>query len=169
VKFLLQILRKIFFIDLLQGMAVTQKYFGRKKVTVQYPKERIDVRSRVEYNPAKGFYTPGSGRFRGLLRLVRDPATGEELCIGCGSCMRICPTACIAVEGEKRPDGKGRRHKSFRLDIHRCLSCDLCVEVCPTSAIIASNEYELATYSRDDFIYEIPTLYGRPPITEYKK
>ena len=168
-KLLLQVLRKIFFIDLIQGMAVTQGYFARKKVTVQYPRQRIDIHSRAEYLPEKNLYVEGSGRFRGLLRLMKNPQTGEELCTGCGLCMRICPDHCIEVVGEKKAEGKGRRHQSFKLDIHRCMFCDLCVEVCPTGAIVSSNEYELATYTRDDFIYEIGTLYTQPPITRYKK
>ena len=56
---LLRVLRKIFFIDLLKGLVITQKYFALKKITVQYPKDRLEIPGRAEYDSEKKLYMPG--------------------------------------------------------------------------------------------------------------
>ncbi|HVS34850.1 MAG TPA: 4Fe-4S binding protein [Gemmataceae bacterium] len=53
------------------------------------------------------------------------PLLDETRCIGCGDCVAVCPTACLAMNGAlpwmPRP-----------LD---CVSCALCVSICPTDAL----------------------------------
>lgn len=46
-------------------------------------------------------------------------------CIGCHTCMGICPVAAITVG----PDGK------CIIDKSKCLSCGTCAAVCPVGAI----------------------------------
>jgi NADH-quinone oxidoreductase subunit I len=62
-------LDKIMLLDLFAGLGITFKHLWKKKVTVQYPEERME--------PAH--------RFRGMFRL------DEERCIKCTLCARDCP------------------------------------------------------------------------------
>ena len=66
--------------ELLKGLKVTGRYFGTKKITVQYPEEE----------------TPVSPRFRGMLALRRYP-NGEERCIACKLCEVVCPARAITI------------------------------------------------------------------------
>ena len=149
------LLTKLFLLDLIKGLMLTQSYLTREKFTVQYPKVRPKLRPR----------------FRGALRLLNDPEHNEELCIGCQLCEKACPDLCIVVTMEKRKDlgqlGFKTRHKSFELDFSRCMFCDLCVEVCPTGAIVTTEDFELATYNREDYKYDITSLYGPIPKKVY--
>ncbi|MFC2172100.1 NuoI/complex I 23 kDa subunit family protein [Acidobacteriota bacterium] len=160
-----KLLYKFLLIDLIKGLSVTQRYFFAKRFTSQYPKERLEVKSRVD---DKNRWNE-EGRYRGFIMLRLDPDSGEELCTGCGLCMRACPDDCITVENEKRPEGKKRRHKTFVLDFQRCMFCDLCVEACPTQALYTSDIYEMAVYDRKDLVHDLDTLYKGPEVKRYKK
>ena len=146
---------KLFLLDLVKGLFLTQSYLTKTKFTVQYPKVKSQVKPR----------------FRGALRLLIDPEHGEELCIGCQLCEKACPDYCIVVLMEKRKDpghlNFKTRHKTFEIDLSRCMWCDLCVEVCPTGAIVSTEDYELATYDREDYKYDITQLYGDLPKKVY--
>ena len=47
----------------------------------------------------------------------------QKSCIGCGSCIPVCPQKCI-TEGEP-----------YKIDPVHCLQCGACFEVCPAEAI----------------------------------
>lgn len=47
----------------------------------------------------------------------------QKNCIGCGSCIPVCPQKCI-TEG-----------KPYKIDPVHCLQCGACFEVCPAEAI----------------------------------
>ena len=53
------------------------------------------------------------------------PLLDETLCTGCGDCVRVCPTACLEMDGAlpwlARPGD--------------CTSCTLCALVCPADAL----------------------------------
>jgi NADH-quinone oxidoreductase chain I len=125
--------------SLLVGLGVTLRQMLRPIVTVQYPREKIDI-------------TPA---FRGHTELVRDPATGTHRCIVCMMCDRDCPSNCITVVGETREGVKGRVLTAYRLDFTRCSLCGICVEVCPTNALKWSREYELAGFSREEYHFDL--------------
>ncbi len=125
--------------SLLVGLGVTLRQMLRPVVTVQYPREKIDI-------------TPS---FRGHTELVRDPATGAHRCIVCMMCDRDCPSNCITVVGETREGVKGRVLTAYLLDFTRCSLCGICVEVCPTNALKWSREYELAGFSREEYRYDL--------------
>jgi NADH-quinone oxidoreductase chain I len=97
-------------------------------------------------------------RYRGLLALTYDPATGAENCIGCRLCEFICPPAVIKVEMLK---STGRNYaKSFSLELYACEFCELCVQVCPTDAIIMTKSFDLATTDRREMLMDKDRLHA---------
>lgn len=112
--------RSFLFIELLQGLKLTGKYFFKKKVTVQFPEEQ----------------TPISPRFRGALALRRYP-NGEERCIACKLCEAVCPALAITIESEQREDGS-RRTTRYDIDVFKCINCGLCEESCPVDSIVVT-------------------------------
>ena len=125
--------------SLLVGMGVTLRALFQPVVTVQYPRERIDI-------------TPN---FRGHTELVRDPESGSHRCIVCMMCEKDCPSGCITVKGESREGVKGKFLTSYHLDFTKCSLCGICVEVCPTVALEYSHEYDLAGFSADEYRYDL--------------
>lgn len=128
--------RTIFLGELVSGMALTLRYFFRKKVTVNYPFE-------------KG---PISSRFRGEHCLRRYP-NGEERCIACKLCEAICPAQAITIEAEPREDGS-RRTTRYDIDMVKCIYCGLCQEACPVDAIVEGPNFEFATETREELMYD---------------
>jgi Ni,Fe-hydrogenase III small subunit/NAD-dependent dihydropyrimidine dehydrogenase PreA subunit len=75
-------------------------------------------------------------RFRGL------PAVDASKCPdGCRACAEACPTNAIAIDGN-----------GLRLDLGRCLFCTDCMEACPEGAIRYSQDYRLATRTREALV-----------------
>jgi NADH-quinone oxidoreductase chain I len=128
------IVKKGAFVDILRGMSVTGTYFVVDKVTVEYPKEKLNTYPR----------------FRGAHALLTEPDTGETKCVACMLCATICPSRCITIVGETTPEGRSRP-ATFELELSRCVFCGLCEEVCPEAAIVMTRRYELATFDKRDF------------------
>jgi Ni,Fe-hydrogenase III small subunit/ferredoxin len=81
-------------------------------------------------------------RFRGLPVVDRSRCPDD-----CRACAEACPTQAITLEG-------GR----LRLDLGRCLFCVDCIEACPDGAIRYTQDYRLATRTREDLVLEGQTL-----------
>ena len=121
--------------ELLQGMALTFRYMFRPCVTVNYPYE-------------KG---PLSPRFRGE-HALRRYENGEERCIACKLCEAICPAQAITIEAEPRDDGS-RRARRYDIDMTKCIYCGFCQEACPVDAIVEGPNFEYATETRAELMY----------------
>ncbi|MBR9970750.1 NADH-quinone oxidoreductase subunit NuoI [Magnetospirillum sulfuroxidans] len=121
--------------ELVQGLALTFRYMFKPSVTTNYPYEKI----------------PMSPRFRGEHALRRYP-NGEERCISCKLCEAICPAQAITIEGEVRADGS-RRARRYDLDMTKCIYCGLCQEACPVDAIVEGPNFEFATETRAELMY----------------
>ena len=79
------------------------------------------------------------------------PVVTQELCIGCGSCARIC-----AHEGPVIENGKAR------IDHDKCVGCGRCLAVCPKDAIEPSVVNSTAILSRKISEYAYAVVKGRP-------
>lgn len=125
-------IKSLFLLELLRGMALTGKYFFRRKITVQYPEEK----------------TPMSPRFRGQHAQRRYP-NGEERCIACKLCEAVCPALAISIDLEEREDGT-RRTTRYDIDLTKCIFCGFCEESCPVDAIVETRHFEYHGENRGD-------------------
>jgi NADH-quinone oxidoreductase subunit I len=124
----------------LLGFATTFKHLFKKPITVNYPDEKF----------------PMFPKYRGKQVLMRDE-NGLEKCVACGLCSVACPADAIYLEAAEN-DGTvqaGPRYASvYQIHKTRCIFCGYCEEACPVGAIFMGKDYELAVYSKDDFVWD---------------
>lgn len=107
---------------------------------------------------------PRADRFRTSFALVHDEH-GDEACIGCRICEKICPSFIITVvtggRATSEKTGKARGWcKDFTLDLNACIHCELCVQVCPTDAIVMLKVPATPTFSREGLVLTMDRLYA---------
>ena len=90
--------------SLITGMAVTIRRYGRRNVTTQYPRQRIEM----------------SLSYRGHIEFKRFEDTGSHDCVACGTCVRFCPTNVIKVQGEKAQAHSKKRATLYFIDFSHC-------------------------------------------------
>jgi NADH-quinone oxidoreductase subunit I len=127
-------LKRLFLLELFQGLSVTWRHLLAKKITVQYPEEK----------------TPLSPRFRGHHALRRYP-NGEERCIACKLCEAVCPALAITIEATPREDGT-RRTTRYEIDMVKCIFCGFCEESCPVDSIVETRWFEYHGEQRGDLL-----------------
>lgn len=120
--------------DIIKGLGLTIKEFFSKPVTINYPFET----------------QPLSPRYRAVHNLQRMLESGNERCIGCGLCEKICTSNCIRILTHEGEDGR-KKIDSYTINLGRCIYCGLCAEVCPELAIVMGDRFENASQQRAHF------------------
>ncbi len=132
-----RLVRMMTFPELAEGLSVTFKWFRKPKVTEFYP----DKRPVLPY------------RTKGRLHVTIDS------CISCLMCEKACPEDCIKVfKPSKEVFKVDKRPLQFYISLDHCLHCGMCVDACPTSSIHHSQEFEMASYKQDDYLFDKETL-----------
>ena len=141
--------KSLLLLEFISAFKVAMKQFFAPKATLNYPHE-------------KG---PLSPRFRGEHALRRYP-NGEERCIACKLCEAICPAQAITIEaGPRRNDGT-RRTVRYDIDMVKCIYCGFCQEACPVDAIVEGPNFEFATETRVELLYDKEKLLRNGDIWE---
>lgn len=133
---------KLYLPEVLKGLWITSKHFGRnmarwltgKKgaVTYQYPEE----------------LRPVSPRSRGK-HVLMQREDGSPRCVACYMCAQACPAQCIHIVAGEHPDPAVEKYPvRFDIDVSRCIFCGMCEEACPKDAIRLTTDYHLALYDR---------------------
>ena len=149
----IRLARKVFLVDLAEGLWVTFRNQHPKKIcTEQYPAQRPKI----------------GERYRGAPRLNNHPETGETLCIACNLCALACPENLIVVSSERNEQTRRKELTTFTYDTSRCMFCGLCEDACPVDALELTQDFELATNSREGQIWDRQMLEEGPKPAKYK-
>ena len=143
-----RILKTIFLSEFVKGLYLAFFYMFKKRATINYPFE-------------KGSISP---RFRGE-HALRRYADGEERCIACKLCEAVCPAQAITIEAEEREDGS-RRTTRYDIDMTKCIYCGFCQEACPVDAIVETPNFEFATETHEELLYDKEKLLKNGEIWE---
>lgn len=136
---------------ILKGLKITAKRLKHPKVTIGYPEQKRPLPPRTRW---RHYLT----RYEG----------GLEKCIGCSLCAGACPAKCINVVAAENTDAEryspGERYAvRYEINLLRCIFCGYCQEACPTGAIVLRQDFELANYDREDFIFTKEMLLEKYP------
>ena len=90
----------------------------------------------------------GSGSRAGKMEQHCDgkPYVKEELCVGCGSCFRICAHGAPIIEN-------GKAH----IDENKCVGCGRCLAICPKNAVkpVFQDSFKLLNYKMAEYAYAV--------------
>jgi NADH-quinone oxidoreductase subunit I len=135
-----QVVKRTFKLELLKGLAITmgvmkKALFKNDMHTVKYPIEKLPI----------------SPRYRAVHKLLGLLESGNNRCIGCGLCEKICIANCIRID-TKLDENSRKEVLEYSINLGRCIFCGYCAEVCPELAIVHGGRYENASEQRAHFV-----------------
>lgn len=143
------VLKRTLNYELFVGLYIVfREMYKRNFHTLKYPLEKLEI----------------GPRYRAIHKLLRLVESGNERCIGCGLCEKICISNCIRMNTDI--DENGRKFVSeYTINFGRCIYCGFCAEVCPELAIVHGGEYENASEQRASFALKDDML---TPLDEFR-
>ena len=137
----LGMLGKSYLMLFIKGLTTALRHlFFHKKITLQSPEQRHEIRDPVNY--------------RGVHRLNKDEQ-GRVKCVACFLCATACPAHCIDIVAEPSPwPDREKYPKVFNIDELRCIFCGMCEQACPVEAIELTSFYDLTGASREEMIFD---------------
>lgn len=117
---------------ILKGMWITIRNMFRGPITVQYPRERVEL--------------PERARWAVKMKLDEE---GQHKCTACMACEKACPDFIIKIDTTTGED-RSKHIDAWNYELGACMMCALCVEACPFDAIEMSHDYELARTNPDE-------------------
>ena len=132
---------KLYLGPIVRGLLLTFRKIFVRKITRQYPEERLEPTAALHGHPV----------------LVKND-DGSPQCVACGLCEFVCPPRAITIQPGETDRPIEREPKSFEIDMLRCIYCGYCEEVCPEEAIVMSQEYEVTGASRQELGFGIDKL-----------
>jgi NADH-quinone oxidoreductase subunit I len=133
-----QVMQRTFSKELFVGLKVVfiQMAKGPKSWhTVKYPQEKLPI----------------GPRYRAIHKLLKLLESGNERCIGCGLCEKICIAKCIRMETHYNQEQR-KEVSEYSINLGRCIFCGYCAEVCPELAIVHGPRFENASEQRAHFV-----------------
>ena len=126
--------------ELFGGLKITFKnmidaLFRNQMHTIRYPIEKLPI----------------SPRYRAVHQLLALLESGNNRCIGCGLCEKICIANCIRMD-TKIDENSRKEVSEYTINLGRCIFCGYCAEVCPELAIVHGGRYENASEQRAHFV-----------------
>jgi NADH-quinone oxidoreductase subunit I len=135
-----QVVNRTLSVELFKGLGITFKImkealFKDQMHTVKYPEEKLPI----------------SPRYRAVHKLLGLLESGNNRCIGCGLCEKICVANCIRID-TKIDQEQRKEVLEYSINLGRCIFCGYCAEVCPELAIVHGPRYENASEQRAHFV-----------------
>lgn len=143
--------------ELFGGLKIVMKMmtgalFKGEMATVQYPAEKLPI----------------GPRYRAVHKLLALLESGENRCIGCGLCEKICIADCIRMD-TKIDENSRKEVLEYSINMGRCIFCGYCAEVCPELAIVHGGRYENASEQRAHFALKEDLLTPLDKLTQQKE
>jgi len=146
---------------ILVGLGVASRHLLRNLVNFARGGQDFTV-----YFPEQRFLQPPA--MRGMPVLVQME-NGKERCVACGLCEWACPTTCITIYPAETADEVERYPEIFDIDMSRCMFCGLCEDACPTDCLELTQDFELASYTREGAIWDRHRLEEGPTPARYTR
>jgi len=148
-----RVVKRTFQIELFVGLKIVFMEMVKFNIhTIKYPKEKLPI----------------GPRYRAIHKLLRLLESGNERCIGCGLCEKICIANCIRID--TKIDENGRKIPTeYTINFGRCIFCGYCAEVCPELAIVHGPDYENASDQRAHYALKEDMLTPIDKLTEQKE
>lgn len=126
-------------LELLKGLQITIGVFrrtvwGNENHNFEYPLEKYEM----------------SPRYRAVHKLNIMLESGNDRCIGCGLCEKICISDCIRIDSYLDENNR-KAISGYSINYGRCIFCGYCAEVCPELAIVHGDDYENSSEQRAHF------------------